>query len=133
MGIPANELRVGNWLIHQRNEITTELKQVKGIDYGGDSLFYEYYSQDGSQYPRGIEYFKPIPLTEEWLLKFGFKKLNNAFYIGDFKVMINQLQKGETGYDKYLFIKGIPIKPINEVHKIQNAFFEFKGEELTIK
>lgn len=35
-------------------------------------------------------YLKPIPLTEEWLLKFGFKKINSTWLrLGNFAINIS--------------------------------------------
>ncbi len=87
---------------------------------------------------------KPIPLTEEWLLKFGFERKENNFT--DF-VYIKQLDKEAficleddfsfcffdtvVSYDKgeYPAFDFIP----KYVHQLQNLYFALTGEELEIK
>ena len=72
------------------------------------------------------EYLKePIPLTEEWLVKFGFKTDNNVeFYC-------------ESGYDWALNFGELEFRALNivikNVHQLQNLYFTLTGEELTIK
>jgi hypothetical protein len=79
----------------------------------------------------GIENeFKPIPLTEEWLLKFGFYKNidTELFEKGGFQIEISEL--------KCLFYLpefGDWRKVIQYVHQLQNLWFALTGEELTFK
>ena len=73
---------------------------------------------------------KPIPLTEEWLLKFGFKKDNNLytkdFCGGLYSLQLNLDYNGThfTYYDGYVVL--------DFIHKLQNLYFALTGEELTI-
>ena len=91
---------------------------------------------------RGIG-FEPIPLTEEWLLKFGFKQQGNRkMWIKDRLCVV---------YESYFDLSNKPIPAafyigfkdlgnvvfhttlkVDYVHTLQNAFF-LTGEELTIK
>ena len=133
----TNDLRIGNYIYGNyygsEDEEKTEKCKVLGIDSVGFSeypIWVEGLEETGIETYMG---FQPIPLTEEWLLKFGFKKLNDdTFYYTDVKLKINQLKKGSTGYDKYIYFKGLPIKPIHSVHQLQNLYFALTGEELTI-
>lgn len=67
---------------------------------------------------------KPIPLTEEWLLKcsFKFKKLgyNNLS-------VSNHLLSGN-----FFFMIGGYAKQIYYVHELQNLYFALTGKELEI-
>ena len=93
------------------------------------------------------DYFEPIPLTEEWLLKFGFKcvHIKNIHYtvndpngvaelhkISIFPTVNNQwhiaFSDELNGYKDY-----IPTTKISHVHQLQNLYFALTGEELTIK
>jgi len=76
--------------------------------------------------------FKPIPLTEEWLLKFGFKKFENyeIYNKGDFQCDKTQPEQEEEGY--WFFIEGYAVN-IKYVHQLQNLYFVLCGEELIIK
>lgn len=63
----------------------------------------------------------PIPLTEEWLIKFGFE-IKNYSYTNSHYV------KGKFGFDLTTFeYKGIKLK---YVHQLQNLFFALTCEEL---
>lgn len=75
--------------------------------------------------------FEPIPLTEEWLLKFGFEKT----YIGhDEKYPF--FEKGLIIIDACDFTietaSGLVIE-IKYVHSLQNLYFALTGEELKQK
>ncbi|MBP1165050.1 hypothetical protein JOE44_001934 [Chryseobacterium sp. PvR013] len=71
----------------------------------------------------------PIPLTEEWLLKFGFIKVLDypCFRLEGLQIEFNGFdsQWGSGLLDEKTVIK--------YVHQLQNLFFALKGKELTIK
>ena len=93
------------------------------------------------------QFVKPIPLTEEWLLKFGFTnyewctdcafiKFNNSHimlrYFNDkwycTKTKVSKDSKGhKMSEGKDIVRKGI----IKHVHQLQNLYFALTGEELT--
>ena len=82
---------------------------------------------------RNYKDYKPIPLTEEWLLKFGFNKdLIGWDLIGWDKGDFDLRQYGnESGYRDYgLQFSGLGIEIIY-VHQLQNLYFALTGEELT--
>ena len=62
--IQAAELRIGNYVKH-----FTEERQISLED------FHDFFTKEDP-----IENYKPIPLTEEWLLKFGFGKSDEHEY-----------------------------------------------------
>jgi len=70
----------------------------------------------------------PIPLTEEWLLKFGFKQ--NSFSLNfenDTRISIHKK------YNCFIAqIDNTVIKEIKYVHEWQNLYFDFTNEELTL-
>ena len=68
---------------------------------------------------------KPIPLTEEWLLKFGFKKDNNFTWVN----LEMELMQREDGFWIWL---GADLY-LEHVHQLQNLYFALTGEELIIK
>ena len=79
---------------------------------------------------------KPIPLTEQWLIDFRFKKDNNGYYWIEFKedctlrvcdgsVEIWPADGCTYGHCVELFCP--------QVHYLQNLYFSLTGEELTIK
>ena len=113
----ANELRIGNWVSQYGLEFKITLKDFTKPD------------------------LLPIPLTEEWLLKFGFKKHHQSFY--DETLCVREVE--------YLWFYNIyPLENsiiplvnmsaqatghyIKYVHQFQNLYFALTGEELkTIK
>jgi hypothetical protein len=74
--------------------------------------------------------FDPIPLTEEWLLKFGFKKTEWDNF-NSYRLMI-----GNNDYTIVLYSDGncevgdIITCKIEYVHQLQNLYFALTGEEL---
>lgn len=111
----ANELRIGNYFLWRGMCGTVNTISEKWITEQTNlgRFFYE-----------DIE---PIPLTEEWLVKFGFEQYNNTnhyFYTNTkFIVKINS----DTGY----LFGGIDHEPIKYVHQLQNLYFALTNEELT--
>lgn len=73
----------------------------------------------------GIEHFKPIPLTEEWLFKFGFEKALNGWW-----------DKTETWCwkDDIFYLGALSwLAECKYVHQLQNLYFALTGEELKTK
>ena len=73
--------------------------------------------------------FEPIPLTEEWLLKFGFKKgeggyIDRTFFLNGV-ICVFIINSSFNFYYKNILLKS--------VHQLQNLYFALTGEELTIK
>ena len=133
--IQANELRVGNLVTINEtalhfdgagkdetfciSEIKEEVVKFKGFHTS------ELYS--------GIE---PIPLTEEWLLKFGFEKSKNPNKTPSWVWKKDQeTWFYETWKNRDIFVNGFIrwMKDIQSVHQLQNLYFALTGTELTIK
>lgn len=93
-----------------------------------------------------ISNISPIPLTEEWLVKFGFDahehENGNTYtlqinYSAGFKDFISLVNKGgnknplflgslTTNYQKHFVLSNQVI----HVHQLQNLYFALTGEEL---
>lgn len=76
-----------------------------------------------------------IPLTEEWLKKFGFVKreANLYTYTEIHKVGVFELSDiNGCGYRLWVG-SGTTGKDLKYVHQLQNLFFALCGEELTTK
>jgi hypothetical protein len=75
---------------------------------------------------------KPIPLSEEWLLKFGFEKK----YWGNDKNQYPFMEKGLVIIDLLDYTietaSGLVIE-MKYVHQLQNFYFALTGKELTLK
>jgi len=113
----ANELRIGNLVLLTKDDFKTEKEyRLDGIDI---------YKLDESEC---ID-IKPIPLTEEWLLKFGFRKSdkNDEFggYLSPYLPNGNRVRvKNNTWQSQHLEVK------IEYVHQLQNLYFSLTNEEL---
>lgn len=103
----ASELRIGNLIMKDGDEIIVS-----------HHTFYhlEIYGED----------YEPIPLTEEWLEKSGFKSTVEWLlkYKNNSTLLVSDVKYG---------FQNIPIQKIKYVHQLQNLYFALTGEELTIK
>jgi hypothetical protein len=77
---------------------------------------------------------KSIPLTEEWLVKFGFKHFADGQYEKIFENLDFNWDK-ECGL--YIFLRTqedtIEASHIKHVHQLENLYFALTNQELTIK
>ena len=133
--IKPSELRIGNWVMDRgykewqidhwetRNKVASNntTTMCNGIMIETHPL---------TEY---VEFLKPIPLTEEWLLKFGFKKYLDTLYIhwtkesGMFEIS-TRLPDGFYG----LWANGT-LGSFQYLHQLQNLYFALTNKELTIK
>ena len=128
----ARELRIGNIV---RFEDGAETK-VNGMHPSGN------YIHNGKQWIE-IFRFEPIPLTEEWLIKLGFKlseiededdpifyEKTTSFDINDCprEILTISLESKECGIG-YSF-EGWELKFPEYVHSLQNLFYFLTGKEL---
>jgi hypothetical protein len=114
----ANELRIGN-LIKFSEDGT--IFTVGSIEERGFTV-----QNDEETTWIEAEEFEPIPLTEEWLLKFGFKIWDRNKW-SDLGMNIVLLENG----DNFLFLANQRHVNIFYVHQLQNLYFALTGEELT--
>lgn len=124
----AKEFRIGNYILYDKGYIeATATLLTAGM------LMQLASGKDES--------ITPIPLTEEWLLKFGFEvKPDNPKqkpqYNGDFLFDMcgYQFSNSEKGQDGGVYSwdlnRGDTI--IKHVHQLQNLYFALTGQELTI-
>lgn len=111
--IKAQDLRLGNWVLFDVEEV---YEQITPRRIG----FISQANSKGHNHP-----FKPIPLTEEILLKCGFDKVREYFTIyNEFDVF-----KDNKGYYTHINCGNIYL---NSLHQLQNLFYTLTGEELQI-
>ncbi len=111
--IQANEL-----IINRYFELNGLI--VRAVDFEGLNSLYD-----------DIKNIKPIPLTEEWLLKFGFRHVMNNWY--------NLHANGNT-FNVYLFEDGrYRVEIVSQsigvfefVHTLQNLYFALTNKELIL-
>ena len=103
--IQANELRIGNWVYSQMIDGPFQISNLT-TDY--DPLC------------------KPIPLTEEILLKCGFSSPINGWYTSPNKT----LEFGFNGEGKLILMDWF--LEITSLHQLQNLYFALTNTELEI-
>lgn len=137
----VNELRIGNWLDSEHGLVQVAELHLFNDRVGVKSPNFENFVWNIS------DSITSSPLTEEWLLKFGFKCIHksNKHYtindpnniVGNGKISILPTINDQwyiafsdnlNGYKDY-----ISSRKIKYVHQLQNLYFELTGEELTIK
>lgn len=110
MAINANELRIGNYLtIIGITPIKIDAQRILSISNGDTD-------------------YKPIPITEEWLLKFGFVKSDH--YSGGYKWHNGMFYILELAKDAF-YCDYTLIFSVDYVHQLQNLYFALTGTELT--
>jgi hypothetical protein len=124
-----NELRVGNWYksVKWQVPVKCDLSDLYNLCANSDGAYDD---------PPIDDMFEPILLTEEWLQKLGFHRIENGSF-------------GSTSYNRPCWIKfsfTILIwdngkfvydwnggnTMLNYVHQLQNLYYALTGEELNI-
>jgi len=112
----ASELRIGNYVYFEDELLKFDFEMGWNFDY-----------------------IKPIPLTEEWLLKFGFKKdLDGSFVFG----LLSMFKDKRLKQNVYIYTEStqslsdgqwvvINDLKLQYVHQLQNLYFALTNEELT--
>ena len=121
----ASALRIGNWVSNGDSSPAVQIRDGEDID---DHIDHDCYF--------------PIPLTDDWLVKFGMT-LYDGFSSTRF-IYVNK-HKYDTSIITYSPKEGMIrfsngnskgnslIPHIKHVHQLQNLYFALTGEELEIK
>ena len=124
----ANELRIGNLVKYQ-----LESWKISSIFKDGplELVRFEIYKI------ANLKEFEPIPLTEEWLLKFGFEERKESenfskWFIGENPVTHDWLFfiKQFKDENKFFFQNGF--HKLDYLHQLQNLYFALTNNELEI-
>jgi hypothetical protein len=121
----AEELRLGNLVSNMNPRHNDSILIIESIgDNHEVNVFYRKYL---------LSELEPIPLTEEWLLKFGFK-WKGLIAKGRYLTLFTPCGKALVFKDNYFIFSGVTIEiQIKYVHQLQNLYFALTGEELTLK
>ena len=115
----VRELRIGNLVkaVHKKSDILNSYIVIEGkhiCDLENCKSEFDFYG---------------IPITEEWLLKFGFTQslaFKSVYFIGTFLSI--------TLGNKIMFeINDQIISEIKYIHQLQNLYFALTQKELEIK
>tara|TARA_R110000787_G_scaffold17123_2_gene53996 strand:+ start:1212 stop:1544 length:333 start_codon:yes stop_codon:yes gene_type:complete len=107
-----SELRIGNYVYYYK-----EIIQVPHLD---NSL---------------VKKIKTIPLTEEWLFKFGFElesKHKHEYNYIKSPLIYNTYHKQTLLFKPIVNKKLLLSNDIKSVHQLQNLYFALTGKELII-
>jgi hypothetical protein len=118
--LTASELRIGNLIL---------MKGFHAVIITADYIV---------SIQNGDNRFEPIPLTEEWLLKFGFKAITNNSAGKIYSTVIDGVFSSDltfvfwetTAQKGRIYRHNTEIK---YVHQLQNLYFALTNEELTWK
>jgi len=104
----ANELRIGNLVYFVDEEAKVDLDILEMIfDHFGE--------------------WNPIPLTEEWLVKLGFKRWGKFDLWKTYQTTVCTIAgTTQSGFE----LSKIPRVEVKYVHQLQNLYFALTGEEL---
>lgn len=103
----ASELRIGNYIKSPYGAIRCKINDIQRFE----NSIYEY---------------RPIPLTEDIILKCGFSRHSDViFNCGDCMLYL------DVNFADFYY-KGTPMKTIHSLHELQNGYYWHSNTELII-
>ena len=131
----ANELRIGNYI---NNEQRTEF--VRAVDNWRIQCHLLTDKKQETLYEVSIHLIKPIPLTEQWLVDFGFDKNINKNQIDSIEMKLS-IDNNKTIFSSCGTLDGGMVvlclcagnyfsNNLKYVHQLQNLYFALTGKEL---
>jgi len=122
--IQANELRIGN--------LYSQFGHIESISWVN--------LKELESAPKDQLWCKPMPFTEEWLLRLGFvKKGDNEEYRFEFKKIVNGFvfdfitDWNTQSLDNKFIVQFCKTRTnIKHVHHLQNLYFALTNKELTL-
>ena len=125
----ANDLRIGNYV-----KLAGETTHIRWF-YDERKIFVDILEK-GMATMRFDE-LEPIPLTEEWLLKLGFKKSKNLYFDTNegkyFSYIKFDAWDNRGKYSYCLDDERGSYKPLDYVHQLQNLYYALTNEELILQ
>ena len=114
----AKELRIGNY-------VKDHLGRFQKVSETRSNAYICYLS-NGHKLKYKLNTTNPIPLTEEWLVKFGFVKDKlevGLYHFNDLEIFLPNYFTWKTQF----------LNNIKHVHQLQNLYFALTNEELKLK
>lgn len=132
--VNPKELRIGNTIRVIKDGRIINVDYIT-VDIGFPEM---YFVNDFS-----IDELEPIPITNEWLIKFGFNPtydVNKSFYITVNNIRLEISDSPSPVFGKLVQIKTLMTSMkylfqfgISSVNQLQNLYFELIRTELTLK
>lgn len=138
--IDKKELRIGNIIRMEgiQNDIDNKAFVVTGMGPTGDTIWGKYKFpnnndpgvMDSNEVPAYQRFCEGMPITEEWLTKFGFKEWSE----GNWKIEVENANVDFEEINYYLPYKSLNVHigelEMKYVHQLQNIYYIFTGKEL---
>jgi hypothetical protein len=122
--IKANELRIGNLVYESSDGIGFDIFEITCINSFTKTVI------DKSDTISQLDYLFGIPITEDWLLKFGFDR--GIYWRKDWF----EIQQSEDEFSLYIpdnYVGQEYGEPLKYVHQLMNLYFALTGTELELK
>ena len=125
MKLNAKDLRIGNYLMYNFKNKGPQMVELCFNDFKYGLEF-------------DIEDYKPIPLTEELLIRLGWvfntdAKCYEKFPGGDSRLFLYKKEVNNS-FDMFNYVlKAIICKDIKYLHQLQNLIYSLTNKELTLK
>lgn len=127
--LKIQDFRIGNYVNSTHKDYVnftyvTEVQELTGW------AFWHYQRRDEPNHELELRALSPIPLTEQWLLDFGFEKI-----AGQYKLMIGSIALVIRIYGTcYTELGSLYLDDaIQYVNQLQNLYYCLTGKELTKK
>ena len=139
----ASEIRIGNLIASSGNKedietwVIGEVISISSLDSEFEQIEVE--TAESIEWFFKDNYFG-IPLTEEWLLKFGFEReyelRKTVYYMNNYSIILWVYKNGRIdlrigGID--FKDKDVRFKKYQYVHQLQNLYFALTNTELEIR
>ena len=138
--IQGKEIRIGNYLKDRGGKVL-RVDFIEYVQDGFDTKFGQKMFIEGQEVHPMTEYSdyaEPIPITNDWLIKLGFKLYPSGYYCLDVsgeKVYISIGLKHDTEPNLILDsgekALSYDLKHIRYIHQLQNLFYSLAGVELS--
>ena len=126
--IKTNELRIGNFV-----SINNGFEMLVHSIFQNDTVYLDFIPpliNEADVWEEDYKDLIAIPLTEEWLLKAGFKKTRDMFINSKPKMYKIFRLSLRLMANEYTFCYENSFRKIEYVHQLQNLYFALTGEEL---
>ena len=130
----TNELRIGN-LVQDEHGFQMEVVAL----FKDDTVYLDFEGNEGDVWEEDVKDLKGIPLTEEWLIEFGFIKSGYIPVWMSKRLIHDEIDKIDILVNEkkqMYFVPSVFVKwsvELKYVHHLQNIYFSLTGQELTIK